>query len=87
MTFVIPCISFIGLDIQTVDLVINYHVPFAVDYIHRIGRAGRAGQKGMAITFITSRDVPLLHTIEANVGENLLPLKIPGMFARARREV
>ena len=54
-----------GVDIETVSLVINYDVPrFKEDYIHRIGRSGRASRKGVAINFVTERDVQSLRTIE-----------------------
>ncbi len=40
-----------GLDIDTLDAVINYHIPHEPEtYIHRIGRTGRAGCKGMAFS-------------------------------------
>lgn len=39
-----------GLDVQDVELVINYTFPLTIeDYVHRIGRTGRAGKKGLAI--------------------------------------
>lgn len=44
-----------GLDVKNVDLVINYDLPFDMEYyIHRIGRTGRAGQKGKAINLIAN---------------------------------
>lgn len=54
-----------GIDIETVSLVINYDIPFDKDkYIHRIGRSGRASKKGVAINFVTERDVRALREIE-----------------------
>jgi len=42
-----------GIDVQNVELVINYEAPRNyTDYVHRIGRTGRAGKTGRAITFI-----------------------------------
>lgn len=41
-----------GLDVQDVELVINYTFPLTIEeYTHRIGRTGRAGKKGLAICF------------------------------------
>ncbi|XP_010459164.1 PREDICTED: DEAD-box ATP-dependent RNA helicase 36 [Camelina sativa] len=61
-----------GLDIPTVDLVINYDIPrYPRDYVHRVGRTARAGRGGLAISFITQTDVKLLHGIEAEVGKKM----------------
>jgi len=41
-----------GIDVSTIELVINYDLPqSAEDYVHRIGRTGRAGEHGHAISF------------------------------------
>jgi len=46
-----------GIDIQHVNIVINYDIPEGPDtYLHRVGRAGRFGTKGLAITFVSSQD-------------------------------
>jgi ATP-dependent RNA helicase UAP56/SUB2 len=50
-----------GIDVERVNIVINYDFPQANDrgesyvdsYLHRIGRAGRFGTKGMAISFVS----------------------------------
>jgi ATP-dependent RNA helicase RhlB len=61
-----------GLDIKGVDLVINYELPEdAENYVHRIGRTGRAEQKGMAISFVSDRDVESLMRIEEYLKEKL----------------
>ncbi|TVU37708.1 hypothetical protein EJB05_11038, partial [Eragrostis curvula] len=61
-----------GLDIQTVDLVINYDLPrFPRDYIHRVGRTARASRGGLAISFVTQKDICLLHEIEDVIGKQL----------------
>ncbi|KAL6502075.1 DEAD-box ATP-dependent RNA helicase 15 [Orobanche gracilis] len=44
-----------GIDIERVNIVINYDMPDSADtYLHRVGRAGRFGTKGLAITFVSS---------------------------------
>ena len=44
-----------GIDIERVNIVINYDMPEGADsYLHRVGRAGRFGTKGLAITFCAS---------------------------------
>jgi ATP-dependent RNA helicase UAP56/SUB2 len=41
-----------GIDIERVNIVINYDMPESSDqYLHRVGRAGRFGTKGLAVTF------------------------------------
>lgn len=57
-----------GLDIPTVDLVINYDLPRDPDdYIHRVGRTARAGRAGISITLVGQRDVLLVQAIEERV--------------------
>jgi len=44
-----------GIDVERVNVVINYDAPDSADsYLHRVGRAGRFGTKGLSITFISS---------------------------------
>jgi superfamily II DNA/RNA helicase len=46
-----------GIDIDIIDLIINYDVPHdAEDYVHRIGRTARAERDGTALTLINPRD-------------------------------
>ena len=46
-----------GLDIDSIDLVINYHIARDTEvYIHRIGRTGRAGNKGIACSLISDKE-------------------------------
>ena len=54
-----------GIDIQQVNIVINYDVPKCIhSYLHRIGRSGRWGRKGNAINFVTKYDINNMKTIE-----------------------
>lgn len=46
-----------GVDFERVNIVINYDMPSEADqYLHRVGRSGRFGTKGLAITFVASKD-------------------------------
>lgn len=61
-----------GLDIPTVDLVINYDIPrFPRDYVHRVGRTARAGRGGLSLSFVTQNDVDLILEIEADIKQKL----------------
>eukprot|EP00850_Spirogloea_muscicola_P003614 SM000014S00402 [mRNA] locus=s14:1179881:1186731:- [translate_table: standard] len=55
-----------GIDIERVNIVINYDMPENADtYLHRVGRAGRFGTKGLAITFVaSSEDSVILNTVQ-----------------------
>ncbi|ACV50510.1 DEAD/DEAH box helicase domain protein [Lancefieldella parvula DSM 20469] len=54
-----------GIDIQGIDVVINFDVPLdPEDYVHRIGRTGRAGATGQAYTFMGPDEVTPLREIE-----------------------
>ncbi len=54
-----------GLDINDVDLVINFEMPQdAESYVHRIGRTGRAGKEGQAFSLVSDKDVESLSRVE-----------------------
>ena len=55
-----------GIDIERVNIVINYDMPENADsYLHRVGRAGRFGTKGLAITFVSSAgDSEVLNSVQ-----------------------
>ncbi len=72
-----------GLDIDDVDVVINYDIPNDVEnYVHRIGRTGRAGRSGKALTFVTPREHFKLKDIARYTKANIQRAQIP-----SRREV
>jgi len=55
-----------GIDIERVNVVINYDMPDSADqYLHRVGRAGRFGTKGLAISFVSSpEDGEVLNAVQ-----------------------
>ncbi|GCE65087.1 cold-shock protein [cyanobiont of Ornithocercus magnificus] len=67
-----------GLDVDRIDLVINYDMPFDSEaYVHRIGRTGRAGRSGEAILFVTPRERRFLGSLERAVGQVIETMAIP----------
>ena len=61
-----------GIDIQQLSLVINYDLPIQKEtYIHRIGRSGRYGRKGVAINFVTERDLQDLEELKTFYNTNI----------------
>ena len=68
-----------GLDIEQLQYVINYELPYnAEDYIHRIGRTGRAGKEGLAISLVSAKEKYLLEDIEKLTGEHFVPQWMEG---------
>ncbi|KFZ42997.1 ATP-dependent helicase [Anoxybacillus flavithermus] len=67
-----------GLDISGVTHVYNFDIPQDPEsYVHRIGRTGRAGKTGMAITFVTPREIGQLHHIEKTTKRKMERMKPP----------
>src|SRR5688500_11350437 len=67
-----------GLDVEQIEHVINYDVPYDVEaYVHRIGRTGRAGRAGLATMFITPRERKMMREIERYTGAQIKPMKMP----------
>ncbi len=65
-----------GIDVEGLDLVINYEFPRQTDiYVHRIGRTGRAGRTGVAISLSGHNDGERIGEIEKNTGVAIEVLK------------
>jgi len=70
-----------GLDVENVDLVVNYDLPQQNDYyVHRIGRTARAGKKGISFTFVTNRDYNRLRDIERHTKSKMEKMELPTIF-------
>jgi len=61
-----------GIDIPTVDYVINYDLPDETEnYVHRCGRTGRGNKRGLALSFCSQQEIPLLEAIEEYTGDEI----------------
>ncbi|MEO5996281.1 MAG: DEAD/DEAH box helicase [Chitinophagaceae bacterium] len=70
-----------GIDIEDIDLVINYDVPHdGEDYIHRIGRTARAETDGIAYTFVGEKEQNKFLAIEELLGHAVTKAPIPQQF-------
>ena len=77
-----------GLDIDAVDVVINYTVTEEPDvYVHRIGRTGRADAEGLAVTLVSDSEMAGLRAIEAHAQVVLKPKGIESVRYHANRIV
>ena len=73
-----------GIDIDDIDLVINFDVPQdPEDYVHRIGRTARAGAEGCAITFVSLDDQSRFHHIEKFLEKDIYKVPIPAELGEA----
>jgi superfamily II DNA/RNA helicase len=73
-----------GIDIEDIDLVINYDVPNdGEDYIHRIGRTARAASEGVALTFINDNSMGRFGLIERLLGSPVFKIPVPAEFGDA----
>lgn len=64
-----------GIDIPTVNVVINFDMPKSAEtYLHRIGRSGRFGHLGIAINLITMDDRVNMYKIEQELGTEIKPI-------------
>lgn len=70
-----------GIDIDNIDLVINFDVPHdGEDYVHRIGRTARAAAEGTAYTFISVKEQRKFAAIEKLLGKEVPKAVVPESF-------
>ncbi len=67
-----------GLDINSLDVVINYHLPRELQvYTHRIGRTGRAGAKGVALSLFQPSEKFKVEQLCSYLGRELIESDLP----------
>ena len=72
-----------GLDIDDVDVIVNYDVPQNTDdYIHRIGRTARAGKNGFAFTLVSNDEQRRFRDIQKSNAGKIIEKEFP-----TRREI
>jgi ATP-dependent RNA helicase RhlE len=73
-----------GIDIDNIEMVINYDVPNdGEDYVHRIGRTARAETDGVAVTFISEKEQNKFRLIEELLGSPVNKAQVPEQFGPA----
>lgn len=73
-----------GIDIEKIDLVINFDVPRdAEDYVHRVGRTARAKTQGVAITLINDKEILEFHRIEKLIERDIYKIPLPPELGEA----
>ena len=73
-----------GIDIDDIQLVLNYDVPHdCEDYVHRIGRTARAGSEGAAVTFVSRDDQSRFRQIEKFIGREVEKSPVPADLGEA----
>jgi len=77
-----------GLDVEHITHVVNYDIPYDVEaYVHRVGRTGRAGRSGVAVLFVTPREIRMMREIERYTGQRLEAMRLPTRADVASRTV
>ena len=74
-----------GIDVEGIELVINYDIPNdPEDYVHRIGRTARADASGAAFTFVEPQDQYSYSRIVDLVGDDrITTAKLPEYLGEA----
>ncbi|ULQ52367.1 DEAD/DEAH box helicase [Flavihumibacter fluvii] len=73
-----------GIDIDTIDVVVNYDVPHdGEDYVHRIGRTARAEKEGKAFTLVSDKEIGRFARIESLIGKVVEKAPVPAELGPA----
>ncbi len=76
-----------GIDVASLSHVINIDLPYQEeDYVHRIGRTGRAGASGIAITFASYAEEPMITKISKMTGSSINIHTIEGLEPKPKTE-
>lgn len=63
-----------GLDVEDVTHIFNLNIPEKPkDYLHRVGRTGRKGKPGMAVSFVTERELQFIRQFEKDLKIKIAP--------------
>ena len=72
-----------GIDVEGIDLIINFDVPRdAEDYVHRVGRTARAQSSGVALTFINDKEQYNFSLIEKLIEKEIYKIPLPPDFKK-----
>lgn len=67
-----------GIDIEDIDLIVNFDVPHdPEDYVHRVGRTARAQADGVALSFINQKERLTFKRIEEFLGSKVYRIPLP----------
>lgn len=67
-----------GIDVDEVDMVINYDLPQDDEYyVHRIGRTARAGREGTAFSFVSGKEFYKLRDIQRYTKTEIVRRQVP----------
>jgi ATP-dependent RNA helicase RhlE len=71
-----------GLDVEDVDLVVNYEVPITIDdYVHRVGRTARGEDgQGFAFTFVNEKQQQKFYAIERFLEREITRFDVPSFL-------
>lgn len=77
-TIVVTDVLARGIDVEDMDLVINYDIPYENEYyVHRIGRTARNGKSGAAYTLYTGGQLERIKQIEEYTMTKMEQIDVP----------